>query len=123
MPNLPKLNDSGTRSTHSVTRFPTGEGALGRSPYVIGDRPTGAHLPDHSGKTRQLELPIVEGVASKLEAILQRCDKVKRGSSLFDAKGEAAANLIAAAAVPPPRNVKQDKPGKIGRVLREKAFL
>lgn len=97
MPNLPNLNDSGTRSTHSVSCYLSGEGALGRSPYVIGDRPTGAHLPDHSGKTRQLSLPIVEGIASKLEAILQRCDKVKLGSSLFDARGQAAARRIAAA--------------------------
>ena len=45
----------------------------------------------------QLQLPIVEGVAAKLEAILQRCgDRVKVGSVLFDATGEAHAQSVAA---------------------------
>jgi hypothetical protein len=45
---------------------------------------------------RQLQLPIVTGVASKLEAILQRCgDRVKTGSIYFDQAGEAHARHVA----------------------------
>lgn len=45
----------------------------------------------------QLQLPIVEGVASKIDRILARCgDRVKRGSVYFDEKGEAEAKAIAA---------------------------
>jgi hypothetical protein len=46
----------------------------------------------------QLQLPIVTGVASKLEAILQRCsDRVRVGSVYFDEANEQRARAIAAA--------------------------
>ena len=51
----------------------------------------------------QLQLPVVEGVASKIERILQRCgDRVKQGSVYFDEAGEAAARRIAEADRRPP---------------------
>jgi hypothetical protein len=59
-----------------------------------------AHVPDRPRSMTQLQLPIVEGVACRVEQLLQRVQGVKRGTTItrptgFNARGQAHANRIA----------------------------